>query len=110
MAAAAYTQVSAAFNLQRAREIKQLKDQRFMQVMLSVEKSHVQRDAALNNMLQGLCMFDKDARLVLCNDRYLEMYGLSRETVIVLSPDAGCCTGWESTQARTAASPMALSC
>jgi methyl-accepting chemotaxis protein len=32
--------------------------------------------AALNNMTQGLCMFDSAARLTLCNDRYLEMYGL----------------------------------
>src|SRR4029077_6830840 len=30
--------------------------------------------AALNNMSEGLCMFDGDARLVLCNDRYVEMY------------------------------------
>jgi PAS domain S-box-containing protein len=51
------------------------------QMAESVEKSHVQRDAALNNMLQGLCMFDKDTRLVLCNDRFVQMYGLSRETV-----------------------------
>jgi methyl-accepting chemotaxis protein len=35
--------------------------------------------AALNNMTQGLCMFDAAARLVLCNDRYLEMYGLQSE-------------------------------
>jgi len=35
--------------------------------------------AALNNMTQGLCMFDNAARLVLCNDRYLEMYGLPAE-------------------------------
>jgi len=32
--------------------------------------------AALNNMTQGLCMFDKTARLVLCNERYIEMYHL----------------------------------
>ncbi len=32
--------------------------------------------AALNNMTQGLCMFDGAARLVLCNDRYAEMYHL----------------------------------
>jgi methyl-accepting chemotaxis protein len=32
--------------------------------------------AALNNMTQGLCMFDGAARLVLCNERYLEMYGV----------------------------------
>jgi methyl-accepting chemotaxis protein len=34
---------------------------------------------ALNNMTQGLCMFDSAARLTLCNDRYLEMYGLMPE-------------------------------
>lgn len=38
-------------------------------------------DAALNNMTQGLCMFDEDARLMVCNRRYLEMYGLSPEIV-----------------------------
>ncbi len=36
--------------------------------------------AALNNMTQGLCMFDGAARLVLCNDRYIEMYKLRRRT------------------------------
>ena len=35
--------------------------------------------AALNNMTQGLCMFDGAARLVLCNDRYIEMYKLRAE-------------------------------
>jgi methyl-accepting chemotaxis protein len=35
--------------------------------------------SALNNMTQGLCMFDAQARLVLCNERYLEMYGLRPE-------------------------------
>jgi methyl-accepting chemotaxis protein len=35
--------------------------------------------SALNNMTQGLCMFDGSARLMLCNDRYLEMYGLQHE-------------------------------
>ncbi len=35
--------------------------------------------AALNNMTQGLCMFDSAARLVLCNERYLEMYDLPAE-------------------------------
>ena len=38
-------------------------------------------DAALNNMTQGLCMFDKDARLVVRNQRYLTMYGLSPDVV-----------------------------
>jgi methyl-accepting chemotaxis protein len=37
--------------------------------------------AALNNMSQGLCMFDADARLVVANTRYLEMYSLSPAVV-----------------------------
>src|ERR1700675_4233864 len=35
--------------------------------------------AALNNMTQGLCMFDGAARLVLCNVRYIDMHLLRRE-------------------------------
>jgi diguanylate cyclase (GGDEF)-like protein len=38
-------------------------------------------DAALSNMLQGLVMFDSSARLVVCNRRYLDMYGLSPDIV-----------------------------
>jgi signal transduction histidine kinase len=38
-------------------------------------------DSALNNMIQGLCMFDKDQRLIVCNRRYLELYGFSEEVV-----------------------------
>jgi diguanylate cyclase (GGDEF)-like protein len=34
-------------------------------------------DAALSTMSQGLVMFDSSARLVVCNRRYLKMYGLS---------------------------------
>jgi PAS domain S-box-containing protein len=36
-------------------------------------------DTALNNMSQGLCMYDADARHVLCNRRYLEIMDLSAE-------------------------------
>ena len=43
--------------------------------------SQAQANAALNNMSQGLVMFDSSARLVVCNQRYLEMYGLSPEIV-----------------------------
>jgi diguanylate cyclase (GGDEF)-like protein/PAS domain S-box-containing protein len=38
-------------------------------------------DAAINNMTQGLNMFDSAGRLLLTNQRYLEMYGLSPEVV-----------------------------
>jgi signal transduction histidine kinase len=38
-------------------------------------------DAALNNMIQGLCMFDKEQRLIVANRRYLDMYGFSPDVV-----------------------------
>ncbi len=34
-------------------------------------------DAAMNNVPQGLCMFDAAMRLTVANARYLEMYGLA---------------------------------
>jgi diguanylate cyclase (GGDEF)-like protein len=39
-----------------------------------LEAQNLRFDAAINNMTQALLMFDKDARLVICNNRYLEMY------------------------------------
>ncbi len=36
---------------------------------------------AINNMSQGLVMFDASQQLVLCNSRYVEMYGLSPSIV-----------------------------
>ena len=44
-----------------------------------VNDLHVQNDrfdAALNNMSQGLCMGAADATLVVCNDRFRELFGL----------------------------------
>ena len=46
---------------------------------LAVQKERL--DAALNNMSQGLVMFDSTAHLVVCNQRYLDMFGLSPEKV-----------------------------
>jgi diguanylate cyclase (GGDEF)-like protein len=36
-------------------------------------------EVALNNMQQGLCMFDVDDRLIVCNQRYARMYELPDE-------------------------------
>ena len=41
----------------------------------------MQTDMAINNMSQGLLMFDSQARLILCNDRYIEMYNLPADAV-----------------------------
>jgi diguanylate cyclase (GGDEF)-like protein len=38
-------------------------------------------ETALDNMRQGLCMFDRDKRLILSNRRYAEMYGIPPDQV-----------------------------
>ena len=49
------------------------------QQRLTLEKQRL--DTAVNNMTQGLLMFDSEQRLVICNKRYIEMYGLSADVV-----------------------------
>jgi diguanylate cyclase (GGDEF)-like protein/PAS domain S-box-containing protein len=46
---------------------------------LTLEKQRL--DTAVNNMTQGLLLFDSSQRLVICNHRYIEMYGLSAEII-----------------------------
>ena len=43
-------------------------------------------DAAINNMSQGLCLFDADKRLVISNRRFQEMYRLPGELVMPGTP------------------------
>jgi signal transduction histidine kinase len=60
-----------------------MKQRERTQVALSGElrTQYLRFDAALNNMIQGLCMFDADQRLIVCNARYLQMYGFSPDVV-----------------------------
>jgi diguanylate cyclase (GGDEF)-like protein/PAS domain S-box-containing protein len=44
-----------------------------------IQEQNERLDTALNNMRQGLLLFDSESRLILCNQRYLQMYGLARE-------------------------------
>jgi diguanylate cyclase (GGDEF)-like protein/PAS domain S-box-containing protein len=46
---------------------------------LALEKERL--DTAVNNMTQGLLLYDKHGRIVLYNQRYLEMYNLSADVV-----------------------------
>jgi diguanylate cyclase (GGDEF)-like protein/PAS domain S-box-containing protein len=46
-----------------------------------LSEQHRRFDAALNNMSQGLCMLDSNLHVIVCNKRYVEMYGLSPEIV-----------------------------
>jgi diguanylate cyclase (GGDEF)-like protein/PAS domain S-box-containing protein len=38
-------------------------------------------DAAISNMSQGMCLYDAQQRVVFANDRFAEIYGLTREQV-----------------------------
>ncbi len=61
--------------------IRQIKS---YETLLKARADHDQRthlDAAINNMPHGLVMFDASEQMVICNRRYLEMYGLSPEIV-----------------------------
>jgi diguanylate cyclase (GGDEF)-like protein len=46
-----------------------------------LEVQNLRFDTALDNMVQGLAMFDAEHRLILCNRRYAEVYGLPSDQV-----------------------------
>ena len=46
-----------------------------------LQAQNVRFDTAISNMTQGLLLFDSSQQLVVCNQRYIEMYGLSAGTV-----------------------------
>ncbi|MCK1709987.1 MULTISPECIES: EAL domain-containing protein [unclassified Bradyrhizobium] len=58
---------------------KLLEQHRASRKRLTLEKQRL--DRAVNNMTQGLLLFDASRRLVVCNQRYVEMYSLSAEIV-----------------------------
>ena len=46
-----------------------------------LQTQNVRFDTAINNMVQGFVMFDAAHRIIVCNSRFVEMYGLSPEVV-----------------------------
>nr|WP_283807354.1 EAL domain-containing protein [Bradyrhizobium jicamae] len=44
-----------------------------------LQEQKLRLDTAINHMGEGLCMFDAEKRLVVCNDRYAKMYRLPPE-------------------------------
>jgi diguanylate cyclase (GGDEF)-like protein len=47
----------------------------------AISTQNLRFETALNNITQGLCFFDGDERLIVCNRRYIDMYGLDPERV-----------------------------
>jgi diguanylate cyclase (GGDEF)-like protein/PAS domain S-box-containing protein len=68
-------------NLLRSEESLAERELSLAEKTRELERANMQIDAALHNMSQGLCMFDAQGRLVVCNERYIAMYGLSTEIV-----------------------------
>ncbi len=56
-----------------------------LSALRKVKRSQLRRNAfvssALNNLNQGVVMTDPQKRIVFCNDRYLEIYGLTRSDI-----------------------------
>jgi diguanylate cyclase (GGDEF)-like protein len=60
--------------------VRQLRQQHAAaQRKLSEKSQHL--DTAINNMTQGLLLFDSAGRLVICNRQYIDMFGLSTDVV-----------------------------
>jgi diguanylate cyclase (GGDEF)-like protein/PAS domain S-box-containing protein len=56
-----------------------MRQRRLSQRLIAVEKQRL--DTAISHMSQGLLLFDSSERLIICNRRYIEMYGLSRDVI-----------------------------
>ncbi len=48
---------------------------------LQLAAKNLQFDTALNNISQGVCFFDGERRLLICNNRYLDMYDIDSAAV-----------------------------
>ena len=46
-----------------------------------IKEQNLRLDGALNNMNQGLCMFDADNKLVVWNQRYVDMYNIDPKRI-----------------------------
>ncbi len=66
--AKAEAQLAIATERERAAHMLQTQGQRF--------------EMALSNMHQGLCMFDQDGRLLVINRRFVDLFGLSSDSVV----------------------------
>jgi len=51
------------------------------QLNVRFSEQHMQLQAVMQNMVQGVAMYGADQRLIVCNRRYLEMFRLSPEIV-----------------------------
>lgn len=64
-------------------DITELKkrESELLKISNELRRSNMHFNTALNNMVQGLCMFDASQTLIVANDRYLQLYGFSPDVV-----------------------------
>jgi diguanylate cyclase (GGDEF)-like protein len=60
---------------------RELTEQYLRSISRDLELSNLQLDAALNNFLHGLCLFDGRHRIVVSNARFAEIYSLRSDEV-----------------------------
>lgn len=68
----------AGFAIERNQAKRALNEQLQLTQQLLSKSEQTSRilDSALDNMSQGLAMFDKDQKLIVCNEKYLKLYNL----------------------------------
>jgi diguanylate cyclase (GGDEF)-like protein/PAS domain S-box-containing protein len=77
-------------NAARAEIIESEKERALAEAELTRQRESAEQSmrftAAVENMTHGLCMFDKDKQLVVCNDRFAGMYNLPDELRVPGTP------------------------
>src|SRR5215213_9014015 len=68
-------------DMARAVEVFKANGIELLERKAELEHVNLQLDVALNNMAQGLCMFDASEKLIICNERYRQLYGLPENLV-----------------------------
>src|SRR5918997_75847 len=57
-------------------ELDQLSSRDREQLHAKLKLQNLRFEAAVEHMTQGLCMFDAEQNLIICNNRWLELFGL----------------------------------
>ncbi len=58
-----------------------LREMEMLRISQQLHAKNIHFDAALTNMNMGVCMFDRDLKLIVVNRQYLEIYGFSPDVV-----------------------------
>lgn len=78
--AASLAFVALVYLLRRIQRLRRERSERQRAKRYSADQA-ARLTTVFNNILQGILLFDADARLVVCNDYYLKMYNLSPDLI-----------------------------